>query len=236
LVIPGYLAGGWAAIGIVGIGADDREEMAVHFFERDGRHGTEVTTVPGMASYRTPMASGSDPLSPRAVFAVHGEEIYVAETLIPRIRVFDSTGSLQRELTWIPETTLSPDLALEEVGDLIRARAEPERASLMLERADAFPVRDRVSDFWGFLVDERGFLWVRPYDIVQHALPSFAASVAGPGHGGEWLILSPEGVEVSRVQLPDALEPTQITEDVVVGIHRDELGVESVQVHRLVRH
>ena len=40
---------------------------------------------------------------------------------------------------------------------------------------------------------------------------------------------------MGSVELPSELEPHQITSDAVVGIVRDELGVESVRVHSLER-
>ncbi len=55
------------------------------------------------------------------------------------------------------------------------------------------------------------------------------------GPGGDWMIFSPEGVQVGSIELPSDLEPYHITSDAVVGIVRDELGVESVQVHSLAR-
>ena len=56
------------------------------------------------------------------------------------------------------------------------------------------------------------------------------------GPGGNWLVISPEGAEVGWLEMPEGLEPVQITSDAVVGIYRDELGVESVRVHSLSRH
>jgi hypothetical protein len=55
------------------------------------------------------------------------------------------------------------------------------------------------------------------------------------GAGGTWQIISPSGVAAGLVEMPQDLQPVQITADAVVGIARDDLGVESVRVHTLQR-
>ena len=114
------------------------------------------------------------------------------------------------------------------VVDSASARTDGPRQNL-----EGFPVRDPFPVFGGFIVDDEQFLWVRPYEPLVHS-PAFGG-LAGAGPGGEWLIFSPQGVQVGSVELPSELEPHQITSDAVVGIVRDELGVESVRVHALAR-
>ncbi|MCG6955143.1 MAG: hypothetical protein LJF04_04050, partial [Gemmatimonadetes bacterium] len=59
--------------------------------------------------------------------------------------------------------------------------------------------------------------------------------LGGPGPGGVWTVLSQSGARVGSIRMPGELEPSQITESQVVGVRRDELGVEAVQVYPLVR-
>jgi hypothetical protein len=49
------------------------------------------------------------------------------------------------------------------------------------------------------------------------------------------LIIGPDGRQMGTIDVPPEIEPTYITADAVVGIARDELGVESVRVHALRR-
>lgn len=234
-VVPGRLAEGWAAVAIVAAGEGERDEMAVYGFASDGRYRGEVGRVRGMARFAAPGMSGPDPLSPRAVFAVGGNEIFVAETLEPTIRVFDAEGNPMREVRWDPGELPSPERALSEVLDSALATADPAEAPAVRERLDAFPLRDRVSAFWDFLVDERGFVWVRPYEVALHSMALGGSPLGGPGPGGRWLILHGDGERVHRLDLPSDFEPLRAGDDWVVGIQRDPLGVESVRVHAVRR-
>jgi hypothetical protein len=94
------------------------------------------------------------------------------------------------------------------------------------------PTAEQLPVVWKVLVDELGYVWVRPYDPMKH---SFALG-GGPGVGGKWLVFSPDGNRVGEIQMPPKLEASAITQNAVVGISRDEMGVESVQVYRLWRH
>ena len=82
---------------------------------------------------------------------------------------------------------------------------------------------DLLSSFWRFLVDEDGFVWVRPYEPLEHAL-ALGGRPSGPG--GEWLVISPDGSEGGRIEVPAGLELVQVTSSSVVGLHRDDLGIE----------
>ncbi len=47
-------------------------------------------------TYGTFESGGPDPLSPRTVVRTHGDEVYVAETLVPRIEVIDPSNGTTR--------------------------------------------------------------------------------------------------------------------------------------------
>jgi hypothetical protein len=40
------------------------------------------------------------------------------------------------------------------------------------------------------------------------------------------LVISPDGSEVGRIEVPAGLELVQVTSSSVVGLHRDDLGIE----------
>lgn len=52
--------------------------------------------------------------------------------------------------------------------------------------------------------------------------------------GGIWVVSDTNGSLVARVAPPDGLRLLDVGSDRVVGVTRDELGVERIQVHRLV--
>jgi hypothetical protein len=186
-----------------------------------------------MARFRTHLLTGPDPISPKAVFAAGAGAVYVGETLTPTVIAVNEAGDTLSHLTWTPENTHDPNEAFGIVVATARDQEGPERAVELQAQLEAFPVRDRVSVFWGLMVDELGFLWIRPFDPSEHAL--YLGGFSGVGMGGRWRVFTADGNEVNPVVFPSGFEPTHITHDRIVGIHRDELGVESVRVLPLQR-
>jgi hypothetical protein len=229
--IPGALSDGWALGGVADGPYGGRDRMALHLFARDGIHLGEIASLEGMERREVGNFAGPHPISPMAFFAVGNDRIYAGESLSPSVRVFDSAGALVGEMNWEPEEGVSPDAASQTVIAAAVSEADPDRAQNTRERLEAFPIADRVSVFWGLMADEAGFLWIRPFDPFKHSL-----SLGGTqGTGGDWLVLSPAGVPVTSVAVPDDLEPTFVGSDAIVGIRRDEHGVESVCAFELNR-
>lgn len=142
------------------------------------------------------------------------------------------TGDTVRTLSWEPVGVPSPNEAYERMMDEARDRGiEDERGV----RGGGAPP-DTVPVFSDFLVDEEGLAWVRPY-VPERDPRSLGGNVGmGPaGPGGTWELYSLEGERVDSVEMPEGLTPHHVTSDQLVGIHRDDLGVERVRVYRLER-
>lgn len=238
--IPAPLPDGWVVAGIAGASPGARDEIVVHRFGRDGAHLGEIARVPGIERAQYPTGgAGPPPLSPRAVIDAHGYRVYLAETLVPEIRVLDATGSPRDPLSWDPGPGPMPAEALRLVRDSALVRADPDRCALLESQLQLAPPEE-ISVFWSFLSDPEGYLWIRPYEPLRHAvalggLGAGSYLLGGAGHGGDRRILALDGSEVSSVRVPDELRLLRVERDAVVGLHRNELGVESVRVHRLER-
>lgn len=231
--VPGALPNGWVIAGVSAAGMGERDEMAVHHFNRHGNHVGVIARIRGMSRYRTSLAAGPDPLSPRPQFDVHDGRVYVAETLTPEIRVMSPSGDSLRTISWQPGSRPSPERAAQQTIQAIVDEEAPTDSASLRERMTSFPVREQVSAFWSFLVDEQGFVWLQPYSPRRHSLRLGGIRTAGPG--GDWIVFSSDGRRLTSVEMPDGLRPTQITSDAVVGISRDEVGVQSVHVFPLQR-
>jgi hypothetical protein len=233
--VPGVLRDGYAVMGITRASPDSRDEVVVHRFAFDGTHLGVMARAEGMVRYSGPGFSGPHPLSPRARLALARGELYVAETMTPRIRVFEPATASEREITWDPAPSAAPAAVLRMVRDSAVARSSPDLVESVRRRLEVAPVPERIPLFWDLIVDDEGFVWLRPYEPLRHAVALGASLTGGAGPGGRWLILSPDGLESGWVDMPASLEPIRITRDAVVGIARDELDVESVRVHALRR-
>jgi hypothetical protein len=208
--------------------------MMIHAFARDGSDHGEIVNSQGMARYETAAFRGPEPFSPRAFFAIRENLVYVGESLTPRIRVLHADASPQREIVWDAPPGPTIGATLDAVVDSALASSPPDRVQALRSHLEAAPVPSQLSVFWGMLIDELGFIWVRPYEPLAHAAALGGLTTSG-GAGGSWQVLSPDGVATGFVALPADLEPVHITRDAVVGIARDDLGVESVRVHSLRR-
>lgn len=231
--VPGAMSFGWAISGVAAAEMGQRDQVALHRFGRDGTHLGEIARFEGMARYRIPNFAGPDPLSPKTVFAVGDDKIFAGETLSPILTVFGPDGLQQGQVTWDPGVPISTGEAYQQVVEEVVSQAEPGRVEETRERLNAFPRPDRVSVFWATIVDDEGFLWIRPFDPLQHSLELGMYHRAGVG--GEWTVLSQAGERVGSVLMPPSLEPASITTGAVVGVRRNEMDVESVCVYPVTR-
>ena len=72
--------------------------------------------------------------------------------------------------------------------------------------------------------DAAGYLWVREYDFPNEARPAPL-----------WTVFDPDGRMLGLLETPRGLSVSEIGEDYILGVARDELGVESVQLWPLRR-
>ncbi len=232
----GPLGRGWVLGGIIAAGHGQRDGIAVHHFDRDGSHLGELVSVGGIFRYSAGnLGGGPEPLSPRSVAVADGRYLYFGDTLEPVIRRTSAPGMADGEIAWEPTESLAVRDALDRVIDQAVSEAPADEASATRARHEAAPVPDELSVFWDFLVDPEGFVWIQPYDPLAHAFALGGRYIGGVGSGGAWLVLTQAGQHAGSIEVPDGLELTQITPTSVVGIRRDELGVESVHVHRIRR-
>ena len=231
----GPMKEGWAVGGVASGRPGQRDVLMFHHFDRDGTHLGELASSGGMIRYAGGNYSGPEPMSPRSVFRSDGTRLYFGDTLEPLIRRVRSPGTMDGEIVWTAPESGSAEDVFDEVVDAAVLRAGPERAEETRQRLEAAPSSTQLSVFWDFHVDPAGFIWIQPYEPTAHAFAVGAPYRGGVGSGGAWQVMTPDGRFAGSVDVPDGLEVTQITRSTVVGIRRDEFGVETVHVHRVNR-
>ena len=70
------------------------------------------------------------------------------------------------------------------------------------------------------LIDNDGNLWVEEFPIDSTSV-------------GRWWIFDPEGALAAQAKMPEGFRPTDIGSDYVLGVKRDSLDIERVQLHGL---
>lgn len=231
----GPLEGGWALGGVAAGGPGQRDRIEIHHFGWDGAHLGALGSAGGIVRYAAAGLGGPEPLSPRSVFASDGIRLYLGDTLEPLIRRVGPAGVPGGEVAWEPTEAVSVQEALEQVIDRAVSRASADQRSATRERLEGAAVSTELSVFWDFLPDGQGFLWVQPYEPLAHAFPLGGTYLGGTAGEGAWQVFTADGRGVGTIAIPAGLVVTQIGPSAVVGIHRDDLGVESVRVHRLRR-
>lgn len=232
----GRVPGGWLLVNLAEPGLmreNPRDQIVVQRFDREGVHHLDVAQIEGVRRVRLLGRMTADLFSPTARFRVLDGHLYVADTTEPEVRVLDEDGQRVRSVRWTVETPVAPRAGLEQVRETLRDGRDIDQQLTNLLGA---PLPDGLPAFTDMLVDELGFVWVRPY------LPSRDAVAVGGNvafhrnsTGGDWHILSPDGVRVGTVAMPTNFEPYSISTDALIGIVRDQLGVEFVHVYDLRR-
>lgn len=165
-------------------------------------------------------------IRPRAALGKDGYYLTLGEERGPEILDYDMLGGLRRvirlaepvlvpsrkELDKYVELQVDrqniPDTSRKKVSDGLR------RQYGEMSLPEMLPVHKRL------LVDEAGWLWAELYrfDVGQPV---------------RWLVFGPNGEGLGSVDMPPDLEVWQIGHDFVLGVWRDELGVEYVRRHAL---
>ena len=149
-------------------------------------------------------------------FAIWGDTIYSGHGDAPEIEVRDEKWRLLGLIRWT-----NPDRAIP-AEDLAAYRAQrvdgisdPRFRRLAERRWELTPVSDRYPAFQEMMVDDAGNLWVKRF-------PRLASGVRW------WLAFAPDGEFICQATLPDDFVPSEFGIGYVLGLNRNEMGVERV--------
>ena len=183
--------------------------------------------VPGHSQYRMQTSEGIDaypaPFAPTVHAAPAGDELYVGDGSKAEAILLDRLGKVVRITRFqdVDRTVSSEMTSALENEMLETAQAEEQRirySALFREwqYPKEYPAFDRM------LVNALGFLWLRAY--VKPGDPDAL-----------WNVFDGAGTWIARVATPTRLRVTEIGEDYVLGIARDEYDTEVVQLFDLTR-
>ncbi len=169
------------------------------------------------------MAARLIPFGKFPMQAVGPRHLFLASGDRWEVRGFSPDGTLERIIRWdrppLPVTTADVVLLTEEE---VAEAGDPARAREIRDELEEMPVPEFMPAFAGLVADAHGYLWVERSRPPADTTPRFD-------------ILDPEGRVVGWVSLPEALELLEIGPDYLLGLHRDELGVEYLRMYELTR-
>jgi hypothetical protein len=209
-----------------------RDPISYVRVEATGNVIGEIGSFAGNEAYRPPREQGyivvSLPLLKQSRVAISGQDILFGDAETFEIRRYRSDGTLLRVIRRMD----SPDPISEtDIETVVNARLEDvasdeERMRLAAVYENA-PYPSSLPAHGVLATDAEGNLWVEAYRFGD--LPR---TVEGPRL---WSVFSPDGEWLTDVILPNGFSVSQIGADFVLGVRRDELGVEMVEMYSLLK-
>ena len=195
---------------------------------REGGIRDTLTVQPGGEWYTVVCGTQSSPAvcgvgvpyGLRSLAAVAGPFVFVGNgERYELLRIDTRSGRVDTLRRTVAETPLSAERRAFFIDSIASSVPESRRAVVRQRFADA-PVRQSMPYFEAIATDDRGNVWLaRPQERS--------------GTARAWDVLSSEGRFLRTVALPAALAVHAIADGFVIGVSRDEDGVEFVAVHRL---
>lgn len=237
VVLASFPQGGRAG-GTSGIVIQPR---TVHLLDPDDVRVDSVTSIEGLRFLDVGLSVLiNQEFGPIGQVAAHGEEILVGWPERAEVRAVDPAGALRRIQRWaLPAAAVTEaqrqayrdrllTMGTESGGQASDALRQQRRTMV---DGMVFPTEHRV--YTRLLPDAAGNLWVQRFDVRSAGTPEERAEAfASPA---VWDVLDPTGAWVTTVETPGGVGVSSIGADHVAGVSRDEMGVEYVVLHRLIR-
>lgn len=162
------------------------------------------------------------PFGRRPTFAARGDALIAAAQDAPEVRIVDASGATRRIIrTGAAPVPLTPERLNARIEQLTGVAPEPLRAG-MRETYRRHPAPDHLPPYGAMLVDAAGNIWLADTEDPLVAAPA-------------WTVFDVRGVAMARAAFPARFRPFDIGDDYVLGVLRDELDVEHVQLYVLVK-
>jgi len=194
--------------------------MELRRYEAGGRESQALGEYPGMRRVRSPV-----PFSPHPLGTVLGENVFIADGLLPLFTVFTPTGTTD-VLVNVPRRVWSPEDARRRLEANLEEGPLKDRLAAAWNQARS----DSIPAFSDMLPDRTGAIWVKEYDpgTDSHWVDRLRT-------GGRWFVVQPDGRALAEVVLPEDFRLMAVGRDRVAGVATDVLGVERVRIYRLIR-
>lgn len=191
---------------------------------------TSITAIPIIERQGVPVAL---PFGSWASWSVAGDGVFVTDG-DTEIRYYGRNSGLIRIIRWTADrdpVTAADRARFEEFRDR-RLRENPRRNDIPSDNEFSFPAEKPAVS--GMISDEVGNLWLRSYPDDS---PGYVNQIIqGPHRPPEtWTVVDSSGVVLGNVAIPQGLQVLEVQRDFVIGIYRDELDVQSVRLHRIIK-
>lgn len=234
----GFFADGslLATHGMYALGGDPpirviRDSEPLFRYDTDGRTATLAGSFPGRERIIVPTAPAGGRLERRArpfgretVFATSGNRFYVADNASYEIRVYSPDGRLVEIIRKEHAPLALADADITTFQDSVLADANESRRRQMRVLFERQPQPPETLPAYApdIHIDSEGNLW-----ILGSTLPGDRRS--------RWSVFSAEGRFLGMLDLSPGLKVLDIGSDYILGLRRNELDVEFVELYELRR-
>jgi hypothetical protein len=208
-----------------------REPVAVFLADREGHTIQDIGTFRGYERYfEAQQGSTSSRLTVTtglfargSEFAAGEDRVYVGDTAVPQIAVYDRTGTVVDTLdTGLPVRPTDDEGVAALVEERLKAYRDPNRRRDAKRRYEAMPYPETLPVYDGFVIDPFGLAWVREYRIRRRD-PAI------------WRIYTHGSQSPAVIQFPAGFTVSHVGDDFVAGVWLDSLDVPYVWMFRLDR-
>lgn len=171
--------------------------------------------------------------------ATRNDRFVVGNGRVPEFRRYDSSGGLQLIVRWSgqPPPVSARDrqrYSERRMEFLAWAPAGEPETRMLFPALDEHPeVPTHKPLFDRLVLDDRGGIWARA--LPEESFGLFDSRLPGPMVFTEsWTVFDPTGVWLGDLTLPDRFELHDVDGDRLLGVARDALDTETVQIFRIV--
>jgi len=185
--------------------------------------GPEQFIQTGGSGNRRFIAITSLPFGRTPATAVYGTRFCFGASDTYEIACYERDATLRRLIRRsVPPRPVTP-ADVEAYKERELADVEDENARRDAERRyEEMPVPETMPAYATFTLDAVGDLWVREFTVGEAATWT-------------WTVFDPEGRMLGTMALPPDFRVTQIGDDFVLGLWRDDLEVEHVRLYTLIK-
>ena len=214
---------GWIAQGSMNQAGAAADTIALGRFGSDGQLLAVIDTNTSLIRFEMSPV----PFSPQLHAFVLDDAIYVNNGMTSSMIVLDSTGTQMRQLD-VPLPRADPSSAWSALEAELETRGDTEG----LERLPLIPRDNPLPVIAGAFPDDRDRIWVKQYDPIADNF--WLEGWMGPT-GGTWWVIDTQGRLLATIDLPDRLMPLDVRGDEILGLVRDERGIERVALYCLLK-
>ena len=204
-----------------------RDSLRFFWYHPSGSFGGPLVVLPSAERWGLQVGGVTSfpyvPFSPNPIWTVAGDRFYIGAGRRPEVAIWRPDGSLERLLRWPKAERPVKEALKEQLRTFTLESAEDANERRREERFLAeTPIAERLPSYQSMLVDEEGNLWLEEYRPFWELESSWDVLTSG----GQWL---------GAVSMAARFTPYQIGAHFVLGVTRDEVGVERVESFALVK-